>query len=675
MRIRTEFPHQVVVHDNVRIPMRDGATLSARLWLPADADVRPVPALVEYLPYRKNDWTAVRDAQRHPWYAGHGYASLRIDMRGCGDSDGVLYDEYLPQEQEDAEDALAWIAAQPWCSGRTGMFGISWGGFNSLQVAARRPPSLKAIVTVCSTDDRYADDVHYWGGSVLGVDMTSWAATMLAFGCRPPDPARLGEAWRQLWQERLASSRPFIDIWLAHQERDAYWRQGSVCEDYSAIDIPVFAVGGWHDPYRNTVFRLLEHLSGPTLGLIGPWAHKYPDIATVPGPAIGFLQETLRWWDYWLADRDTGIMAEPKLRAFLQDSVAPRPAYGDLPGRWVGQSWPSPQVTECDWWLASSGLRGEPEPGGRPRTVCSPQHTGVDAGRFFPFGNAADLPPDQRAEDGRSECFDSEELTSPVEILGLPEVQLDVTCDRSAGQLIVRLCDVSPDGSATLVTRGCLNLTHRYGHDVPTAWQPGNTDRVVVRMSAAGYVFPAGHRIRLAVSSAYWPWVWPHPEIATLTIHPCSSRLRLPVRTGPDNTPTPFDEPESAPPLAVRATQASVGTPVGNERVIRHDVATGTWEIEVDPDYGGSRVFPDGLVYEESGRDRYRITEGDPLSARAESTWQIMMRRGDWSVLIHTRSVVSATREHFLTENEVRCESSGEPITYSWSAKIPRTSA
>ena len=669
MRIRTDFPHQIIQRDDVRIPMRDGATLSARIWLPADAETNPVPALVEYLPYRKNDWTAVRDAQRHPWYAGHGYASIRIDLRGCGDSDGVLYDEYLPQEQEDAEDALAWIADQPWCTGETGMFGISWGGFNSLQVAARRPPSLRAIVTVCSSDDRYADDVHYWGGNVLGVDMASWSASMLAFGCRPPDPAVVGAAWRQLWQERLTKPRPFIETWLAHQERDDYWRQGSVCEDYAAIDIPVFAVGGWHDPYRDTVFRLLAQLPGPALGLVGPWAHKYPDIATAPGPAIGFLQETLRWWDHWLKGRDTGIMREPTLRAFLQEWEPPRPAHADLPGHWVAEpSWPSPHVTTTDWHLTGHGLRAEPQPASA-RLVRSPLHTGVDAGRYFPFGNVADLPPDQRAEDGRSECYDTEELTEPVPILGIPQVDLDLDCDRPAGQVIVRLCDVAPDGSSALVARGSLNLKHRHGHHEAVDWQPGTTERVTVPMSAAGYVFGAGHRIRIAVSSAYWPWVWPHPDIATLTVH--SGRLRLPVRTGNDLTPARFDVPESAPPLPVRS--AAVDT--SRERTVRYDVATGTWEIETEPNYGGSRTYPDGLVYEETGHDGYRITEGDPLSARAESTWDITMTRGDWSVRIHTHSTISATREHFLTTNEIHCETDGEPTTYSWSAELPRTSA
>jgi uncharacterized protein len=676
MKIRTEFPREVVVRDDVRIPMRDGAELSARLWLPADALVDPVPALVEYHPYRKTDWTAPRDAQRHPWYAGHGYASLRIDMRGCGDSDGLLTDEYSPQEQQDAEDALAWIAAQPWCTGRTGMFGISWGGFNSLQVAARRPPSLKAIVTVCSTDDRYADDVHYFGGSVLGIDMSAWAATMLSFQSRPPDPAVVGDRWRELWLERLEGLSPLIETWLAHQERDDYWRQGSVCEDYGAIEAAVYAVGGWADPYRNTVFRLLEGLRAPIKGLVGPWAHRYPDIATAPGPAIGFLQETLRWWDHWLKDTDTGLMDEPALRSWLPEAVPPRTTHGDLPGRWVTDpSWPSPRVAPREFTLTDAGLAAGPaEPG--TRLVSSPQHTGVDAGRFFPFGNPTDLPPDQRAEDGRSVCFDTTPLTERVEILGIPAAELELACDSTAGQVIVRLCDVAPDGSSTLVTRGCLNLTHRFGHDDPRPWEPGATERVRVELSAIGYCFPPGHQIRIAVSSAYWPWVWPHPEAAPLTLHLGTSVLALPVRSAAgDVSPPPFEEPENAAPLAVRTISAPAG-PAAPERMVSHDVATGTWELSVDPDYGGSRLFPDGLAYEEQTREVYRIREDDPLSASAESTWQTRISRGDWCVRTGTRSIVRATKTHFVAENTVTAwEGEREVFTRTWTAEIARTSA
>ena len=183
--------------------MPDGCRLAARIWLPENAEQQPVPVILEYIPYRKNDGTALRDSLYHPYFAGHGYAAMRVDMRGSGDSEGVMLDEYLQQELDDAVSVIAWLAEQPWCDGSVGMMGKSWGGFNSLQVAALHPPELKAIITVCSTDDRYADDVHYKGGCVLTTDMLGWSTTMLAWNARPPDPDVLGENWRKRWLDRL----------------------------------------------------------------------------------------------------------------------------------------------------------------------------------------------------------------------------------------------------------------------------------------------------------------------------------------------------------------------------------------------------------------------------------------------------------------------------------------
>ena len=275
---------QVEAEENVFIPLRDGQRVAARIWRPV-GEVGPLPAVLEYIPYRKRDLTRGRDAVNHPYLAAHGYVCVRVDLRGSGDSDGVLVDEYREQELQDAEDVIAWLADQQWCDGNVGMMGISWGGFNSLQVAARRPPALKAIVSASATEDLYVDNMHYMGGCLLG-DNLSEATVMLAFNSLPPDPEIVGDAWRQMWLERLRGSGLWLDTWLSHQRRDEYWRPASVSEDYSAIQCPVLAVGGWADGYTNAIFRLLEHLEVPCHGLIGPWGHKYPHIG-VPGPPIG----------------------------------------------------------------------------------------------------------------------------------------------------------------------------------------------------------------------------------------------------------------------------------------------------------------------------------------------------------------------------------------------------
>ncbi|MFF4250993.1 CocE/NonD family hydrolase [Streptomyces sp. NPDC001663] len=671
MHIRTSFPYDTT-HDDLWIPLPDGTLLYARVWRPLTDE--PVPALLEYLPYRLSDWTAPRDHQRHPWYAGHGYASVRVDIRGHGNSEGMPTDEYSATELADGVEVVNWLAAQPWCDGKVGMFGISWGGFNSLQIAALAPEPLKAIVTVCSTDDRYDNDVHYMGGSVLAVDMHAWAATMLAFVSRPPDPLYVGPVWREMWIKRLeAAVEPFLHTWLAHQTRDEYWRHGSVCEDYGAIDAAVLAVGGWHDPYRDTVLRLVEHLPADRVrGLIGPWSHQYPDRGLPPGPAIGFLQETLRWWDHWLKGIDSGAMREPLLRAYVSDSHPPATVYGTLPGRWVGEpAWPSPNVTAVSYGFRDSAVSHSTA----AVPVRSPQHTGVDAGRFFPFGNDADLPPDQRDDDGRSVCFDFV-VGEETWVLGRPRVRLRVTSEVPSGQIAVRLCDMAPDGSSTLVTRGVLNLSARQGRDRAVPWTPGATEYVEFELSGIGHVFPPGHRIRLAVSSTYWPWIWPQPDSAAgFTLHPEGSSLELPVRARAlAETAITFEEPEQAEPLGVNSP-ITLDEP-RPERLVVRDVAKGEWRLEVDPRYGGTRVYPDGLEFTEDALETYTIHEADPLSARTRSDWFVRLHRPElaWDATVRTRSEISCTGKDFIASNEVICTDGGEVVFHrTWEQRIPRT--
>ncbi|WNI29929.1 CocE/NonD family hydrolase [Streptomyces sp. ITFR-6] len=662
MHIETAFPYETTRED-LYIPLPDGTRLYARIWRPVTDE--PVPALLEYLPYRLSDWTAPRDWQRHPWYAGHGYASVRVDVRGHGNSEGLPGDEYDATELADGVAVIHWLARQEWCSGRVGMFGISWGGFNSLQIAALAPEPLKAIVTVCSADDRYDNDVHYMGGSVLAVDMHAWAATMLAFVCRPPDPAQVGDAWKDMWLERLEAVDPFIHTWLDHQTRDDYWKHGSVCEDYSAIQANVLAVGGWHDPYRDTVLRLVEHLDPAKVrGLIGPWSHQYPDRGLPPGPGIGFLQETLRWWDQHLKDKDTGVMSEPLLRSWISESHRPATVYETLPGRWVGEtSWPSENVSPVAYALK-----------GGPQTVDSPQQTGVDAGRFFPFGNDADLPPDQRDEDAKSMSFEFPVEDAPIEILGRPRVRLRIRMDVPRGQAIARLCDVAPDGSSTLVTRGVLNLATRHGRDGAEDWPAGSTEDVTFELNGIGHTFPPGHRIRLAVSSSYWPWIWPQAGSKGFTLDAEGSFVELPVRRHTEDPAIHFEEPEQSEPLGV--VYPATLDEQRPERLVIRDVAKGEWRMEVDPRYGGTRIYPDGLEFTEDAVETYTIQERDPLSAHTRSDWTVRLHRPEtaWDALIETRSEISADATHFITSNEVVCKDSSEVVFHrTWEKRIPRT--
>lgn len=646
------------------IPMPDGARLRARAWLPADAEQHPVPALLEYLPYRLDDWTSVRDSERHPYYAAHGYASVRVDVRGAGGSDGLFEDEYSPAELDDGIEVIRWLSEQPWCDGGVGMFGISWGGFNSLQLAERGPDALKAIVTVCSTDDRYDNDVHYMGGALLAIDMSAWAGTMLAFASRPPLPEVVGDGWVDQWRERLEQQRPLGPIWLAHQERDDYWRRGSACENYDGIQAAVLAVGGWSDPYRDTVLRLLEHLKAPAKGIIGPWSHQYPDRGLAPGPSIGFLQETLRWWDRWLKGAGTGVEADPRLRAWVNDPEPPATYIEERSGHWVGVPWPG------DAPVHETGL------GTERVLVRSPWSTGQDAGRFFPFGNAADLPPDQRAEDGRSVSIDLPVGDEPLDLLGKAVARLRLRSTHDRGHVIVRLCDVAPDGSSTLVTRGVLNLLKRDGMDRAVPLTPGEDVDVEVPLVAAGYRFAPGHRLRIALSNHYWPWIWPHAVDDTLDVDLGASSFVLPL-VDPGAVPVGFAEPE-------QARQIPIGVPDGAPaarppRVVRHDVATGETVMEVDPGYGGTRRYPSGLDFLEWTEEVYRIREGDPSSPVAEARWRIGLSNDGWSATVETTSVISCDAEAFHVENTVVAvaEREGERETvgeFAYRDRVPRTS-
>lgn len=636
------MPCPTRIIENVFVPMADGVRLAARLWLPVEGG--PVPAILEYLPYRKRDGTRSRDDRMHGWFAGAGYAAVRVDIRGSGDSEGHLADEYLPLEQQDACAVIAWIADQPWCDGSVGMMGKSWGGFNALQVAARRPPALKAIITVCSTDDRHADDVHYMGGALLN-DNLWWGSVMMTWQCLPPTPSLFGSGWREAWRQRI-ETLPFLPaLWARHQTRDAYWKQGSVCEDPAAIEVPVFAIGGWADGYSNAVPRLLERLPGPCLGLVGPWAHAYPHEGT-PGPAIGFLQEALRWWDHWLKGRDTGIMAEPVLRAWMQETVDPSSPANERPGRWVGEtSWPSRLITRRPLFLSPGQLWWRPAPAG-DLAVRSPLWSGASAGDWMAAGLPGDAPADQRLDDGLSLVFDTKELADRTEILGAPELVLDLAGDSPAGQICVRLCDVAPDGTSTRVSWRILNLTHRRGDGAPVPLVPGEFAIVRIRLDECAHAFPAGHRIRLSVSTAAWPTVWPARDDATLTLRCGESALILPVRRPRrEDAYLRFEDPLDPP--------SSLTAP---DRRLSIDLVDGTATLVTDGDaFGAAAIRYDEIEtgYGHRIRRAFSIRDRDPTSASQRVVQTCHLSCEGRTFRVEATSAMTGTREAFSLTAEI----------------------
>lgn len=657
--------------------MPDGRRLAGRIWLPDDAEADPVPAIFEFIPYRLRDRTRLRDESMHPRFAANGYASVRVDIGGSGNSDGLLEDEYLERELQDACDIIAWIADQPWCTGSVGMMGKSWGAYNAFQVAALQPPALKAIIPVMGTDDRWAECIHFNGGALLN-DNFWWGAVMQLYNALPPDPAVVGDNyWRELWRDRMDGAGFWPEQWLHHQTRDAFWKHGSVCENYDNITIPVYFMGGWADLYRDTPFRIAEHLSSPCKVIMGPWAHLYPHEG-VPGPAMDFIEEATRWWDHWLKGIDTGIMDEPRLRFWLQEWAQPASWYAERPGRWIEESdWPSASIDRRSFWLNANGIGSESDTGGAPMSVCSPQDHGKAAGDLVSFACHGDQPVDQRLDEGGALTFRMSPVEEAVDILGRPSIDLLVSADRPQAFVAAVLADEAPSGAQIVMTRGFFNLNHRNGPEKPAPITPGEEMPVTLRFHGIGWRLQPGHRLVVHLSSTYWPILFPSPEPVTLTLRPGLSRLNIPVRTDLSDEPNPRDLPPvtEAPPKPITALrEGSV------ERDVTVDVIEGTVTHRLHLD-GGRYGAPGRVRLDDIGTelsyvtDRvYTIHPDDPLSARLVMDQVHELSRGDtWSAKVTSHAEMTATQDEFVLEASVECRDGDEAFgTRTWSARIPR---
>ena len=659
------------VIENLWIPLRDGIRLAARVWMPDDASEQPVPVVLEYLPYRKRDGTCLRDESTYPVFAAAGYAGVRVDMRGSGDSDGLMADEYTPQELSDAVEVIGWLAAQPWCSGAVGMMGISWGGFNALQVAALRPPALKAVISIASTVDRFNDDIHYKGGALLSANL-SWSSYMLCYSSRPPDPLLVGEGWRKQWLARLEHQPVLLSTWLRHQTRDDYWKHGSIREDFAAIEVPVFIIAGWGDGYKNAPPAALANLKSTVKAMTGPWIHKYPHFAW-PKPRADFHAEAIAWWDRWLKGELNGVEELPAHRAYITENVRPVANRTFDPGRWVAAAkWPLLDTKPLALSLLPDG--GLREFDGRQtgiRSIRSPQDCGVMGGEFFTLSPKGDLPGDQRLDDAGSLIFETEPLTEAVEILGRPTLNFNVAINAPTGNLIARLVDVHPDGVGHRVSFGVLNLAYRFDQSAPdpVAADDGASINVKLALDECGHRFLAGHRLRLAISTAYWPLVLPPPTAVAVTLNlDVDCGLMLPTRAGGDRIEVP--EPANPDPLP-KYRQL---TPDESRRWIERDLTGGVTRYHVVVDSGETEIAAaDGLVARERREEVYSIAPDDPLSGLSECSWLMTRRRGSWSVRTTSRTRLTADATHFHIAGElIAHEGETEVFKREWTDKIER---
>jgi uncharacterized protein len=516
--------------------MSDGVRLAATLYMPLDPPTESVPAVLEYLPYRKDDGMLERDLGLYPYLVSRGYVGARVDIRGTGRSEGRLPDgEYSEREQLDGLEVIAWLAAQPWCNGNVGMWGISWGGFNSIQLAMRRPEALKAIIAVDASDDLFHDDIHYIDGIMhldeyeLGMDV--WNAMTPA----PDFP---------LDEETLADrfdTEPWLLSWLRHQRQSPFWQRASLRPDYDRLQAPALLIGGWLDGYRDSVPRMLAHVPAPSRAIVGPWNHAWPHSAT-PGPEIEWRGEAVRWWDHWLKGKDTGILEEPRLNVYVRESHPPGTDLATVPGRWRLEDWPIERTDLRRYHLQPDRSLSDQRPRADVHRLPYVPSAGAETGPWW-----GELAVDQRPLDETCLVYETEPLDGPIEILGIPMATLDASFDAPLAHLFVRLSDVRPDGAVTLVTGGGRNGAHRRSSDRPEALIQGEVDRFEVPLRFTSWTFPPDHRIRVAISNHLWPMMWPTPYPLTMSLHLGESHIALPV-IRPEDRPMPrWDEPERAP--------------------------------------------------------------------------------------------------------------------------------
>ena len=649
--------------ENLWIPLKDGRKIAARVWLP-DESALPAPAIFEWLPYRKRDGTADRDDIAYPRFAARGYAGVRADTPGNGESDGLMADEYTPDEIASGREALEWIAAQPWCSGAVGMIGISWGGFNGLQIGMTRPPSLKAVVSVASAVDRYADDIHAKGGCPL-TDNLAWSAQMLAYSSRPPDPSLVGGRWRDMWRQRL-ENMPFLAAnWLRHPRRDYFWKHGSLCEDWGALTAPTLAIGGWADLYVNTPPQIAENLSASGRALMGPWEHKYPHLAKV-GPSGDFEGEVVRWFDRWLKGEKNDAESLPALRAFVSEYSPPSEKYGPAKGHWVAEKrWPSPNVSGLVLHLGAGDLRESP--GAGTAEISPSAVVGADGGALC-AGMRIDgeLPGDQRNDDALSLCFDGAPLESPLEILGAPKLEIAFSVDRPVAFVVARLCEVAPDGASARVSFGALNLAMRDSAETPSPLIPGEKYRAAVLLDHCARKFSPGHRVRLALSANYWPMMWPAPNPAATRLDLAECRLILPQRKATGG------EIEMPPPPPFSAPAREVLSPPQHRRA-RGTTPDGRIFREEYDNFGKIRNPSHGLETASEVSQRAEIHPGDLSSATLRAEWKMSLARGEWNVRTESGHEMRTDAGHFHLRAWLRAFEDGRLFAErEWDESVPR---
>ncbi len=511
--------------------MPDGVRLAATLFVPRPRSKgETFPVLLEYLPYRKDDTFYIVDYPCFSYIAQLGFIGVKVDIRGTGASDGEIPErEYSDQEMQDGEEVIRQLSAMPNSNGNVGMFGVSWSGFNSLQMAMRRPPALKAIHAVHASDDLFNDDVHYIDGN-LHLDPYHLFINHELGLPRTPD--------YELSDEYFASRfdrRPWTFTYLGKQLDGEFWRSKSLREDYSRIDIPVYLLGGLLDGYRSATVRMFKNLKVPVRCDIGPWNHSCPDDGT-PGPNYEWVERMTQWFGQYLnvpAGEDAAEISAKgagKARAasakkqhkptreslvYVRHGHEPDSKIETVPGYWRKDALPARGTVIETVALA---------PASCPRSLAYKAFGGTAAGTWW-----GDLTGEMAGDDADSLVVDSPALEKPKQIIGSPEVTLTVKSTSPRAKWTVRLEDVSPTGAVSLVTGALVHPALRDGRMSPAWPQVDQEYEIKAVLHFTTWTFQPGHKMRISVANAQVPMTWPSADHMTTTVDFGKSTLSLPV--------------------------------------------------------------------------------------------------------------------------------------------------
>jgi uncharacterized protein len=649
------------------IPMKDGVRLAVNLYMPEGATPEDkFPAILEYLPYRKDDWSLARDWNLHSYFVRRGYVTARVDIRGTGASEGNPPDrEYSDQEQQDGLEVIDWLSKQAWSNGNVGMMGISWGGFNAIQMALLHPPALKAIIAACATEELFHDDIHYIDGLMhvdeyeLGMDLQLGLTRAPDF---PTDEKSLAA--------RFAVA-PWFLLYMRQQRDGPFWRRASVAPNrYADYKVPTFLVGGFLDGYRDSIPRFFENVKAPVKAILGPWNHSFPHDAD-PGPAIEWRDEATRWWDYWLKGKQNGILDEPHFEVYMRHWYAPDPKIAEVPGEWRAEkSWPPRDATKETLFLERDHSLGAGPPATRDAAQQDLKYVpsvGLEAGFWW-----GDFTADQRPIDAYSLVYDSAPLPKDTAILGWPRVILQASTSAPLADWFARLSDVAPDGTVTMITGAGQSGAQLRDASNPTDLAPAQAYQIPIELHVTSWVFPAGHKIRLAISNALWPMIWPTPYPMTTSLYlggTDTSRLELPIVPSESSSRPRYPAIEPAPPMPEHVTSKGDTWPPQDWTVTR-DLMNGTTRVF----WSGNdeSKFPWGQMKDHEQMS-YEVQDSKPETSKVHgegsTTVELPNRALVWSVVLDVRSDAKNFYYHFerhLTENgkEIRAK--------TWDHTIPR---